>query len=51
MRTRYGRRLASERNRHGQGTKRIDAAIAAAMAMYAYDNEEDESPSIYTIDL
>lgn len=47
----YGRRLASDRGRHGQGTKRIDAAIAAAMAMWAFDNEEDESPSIYTIDV
>lgn len=47
----YGRRLASERGRHGQGTKRIDAAIAAAMAMYAYDNNEPNAPSIYTIDL
>lgn len=47
----YGRRLASERGRHGKGTKRIDAAVAAAMAMYAYDNNEDESPSVWSIDL
>lgn len=47
----YGRRLASDRGRHGQGTKRIDAAVAAAMAMYAYDNNEPEAPSVYTIDL
>lgn len=47
----YGRRLASEKGRHGQGTKRIDAAIAAAMAMWAYDNNEDESPSVWTIQL
>lgn len=47
----YGRRLASEKGRHGQGTKRIDAAVAAAMAMWAYDNNEDESPSVWTIDL
>ena len=47
----YGRRLASERGRHGRGTKRIDAAIAAAMAMYAYDNNRAEAPSVWTIDL
>lgn len=47
----YGRRLASEKNRHGQGTKRIDAAIAAAMAMWAYDNNEKEEPTVWTIDL
>lgn len=47
----YGRRLASERGRHGQGTKRIDAAVAAAMAMYAYDNNQNETPSVWTIDL
>lgn len=45
----YGRRITSER--HGQGTRRIDAAIAAAMAMYAYDNNEPEAPSVWTIDL
>ena len=45
----YGRRLASVR--HGQGTKRIDAAIAAAMAMWAYDNNESSAPSVWTIDL
>lgn len=47
----YGRRLASEKNRHGQGTKRIDAAVAAAMAMWAYDNNEDEAPSAWIIEL
>lgn len=47
----YGRRLASEKGRHGQGTKRIDAAIAAAMAMWAYDNNEEETPSVWSIDL
>lgn len=47
----YGRRLASEKGRHGQGTKRIDAAVAAAMAMYSYDNNEDETPSVWSIDL
>lgn len=47
----YGRRLASEKGRHGQGTKRIDAAVAAAMAMYAYDNNEEETPSVWSIDL
>ncbi|MBY4796791.1 hypothetical protein K6V98_00200 [Collinsella sp. AGMB00827] len=45
----YGRRLTS--TRHGRGTKRIDAAVAAAMAMWAYDNNEQESPSVYTIEL
>lgn len=45
----YGRRLSSDR--HGQGTKRIDAAVAAAMAMYAYDNNEQEAPSVWSIDL
>lgn len=45
----YGRRLASVR--HGQGSKRIDAAVAAAMAMWAYDNNESTSPSVWTIDL
>lgn len=45
----YGRRITSER--HGQGTKRIDAAIAAAMAMYAYDNNEEETPSVWTLTL
>lgn len=47
----YGRRLASEGGKHGQGTKRIDAAVAAAMAMWAYDNNEVEMPSVYTINL
>lgn len=47
----YGRRLASEKGRHGQGTKRIDAAVAAAMAMWAYDNNEDSCPSVWSIDL
>ena len=32
----YGRRLSSKR--HGQGTDRIDLAVAAAMAMKAYDD-------------
>ena len=45
----YGRRLSSVS--HGQGSKRIDAAIAAAMAMWAFDNNESESPSVWTIDL
>lgn len=45
----YGRRMTSER--HGQGTRRIDAAIAASMAMWAYDNNEEESPSAWSIDL
>ena len=45
----YGRRLASVK--HGQGSKRIDAAVAAAMAMWAYDNNEEESPNVWTIDL
>ena len=31
----YGRRLSSRR--HGKGSERIDASIAAAMAMWAYD--------------
>lgn len=45
----YGRRLSSER--HGQGTKRIDAAVAAAMAMWAYDNNEptDWSGGVFSI--
>lgn len=47
----YGRRLSSERGRHGKGSKRIDAAVAAAMAMYAYDNNESDAPSIWEIDL
>ena len=47
----YGRRLSSYRGRHGQGTRRIDAAIAAAMAMWAYDNNEQEAPSVWTISL
>lgn len=45
----YGRRLASVK--HGQGSKRIDAAVAAAMAMWAYDNNEEESPNVWTIDI
>lgn len=45
----YGRRLASVS--HGQGSKRIDAAVAAAMAMWAFDNNESESPNAWTIDL
>lgn len=45
----YGRRLASDK--HGQGTKRIDAAVAAAMAMSAYDNNEPETPSVWTLSL
>lgn len=45
----YGRRLASEKGRHGQGTKRIDAAVAAAMAMWAFDNNEEEMPNVWTI--
>lgn len=47
----YGRRLASEKGRHGQGTKRIDAAVAAAMAMYSYDNNKVDTPSVWSIDL
>lgn len=47
----YGRRLSSYKDRHGQGTRRIDAAIAAAMAMWAYDNNEPEAPSVWSIDL
>lgn len=45
----YGRRITSER--HGQGSRRIDAAISAAMAMYAYDNNEQETPSVWTLKL
>ena len=45
----YGRRLASVK--HGQGSKRIDAAVAAAMAMWVYDNNEPETPSVWTIDI
>lgn len=45
----YGRRLASQKNRHGQGSKRIDAAIAAAMAMWAYDNNEMQMPNVWDI--
>jgi phage terminase large subunit-like protein len=45
----YGRRLTSYR--HGQGSKRIDAAIAAAMAMWAYDNNEPETPGVWTVEL
>lgn len=47
----YGRRLASDKGRHGQGTKRIDAAVAAAMAMWAYDNNEDETPHAWIINI
>lgn len=47
----YGRRLASYRGKHGQGTKRIDAAVAAAMAMWAFDNNENQAPSAWSIDL
>lgn len=47
----YGRRLASYKGRHGQGTRRIDAAIAAAMAMWAFDNNEDARPSVWTINI
>lgn len=43
----YGRRLSS--GRHGQGTKRIDAAVAAAMAMWAYDNNEPDAPGVWTV--
>lgn len=45
----YGRRISS--GRHGKGTKRVDAAIAAAMAMWSFDNNEDERPSVWSIDL
>lgn len=45
----YGRRLSSER--HGKGSKRIDAAVAAAMAMWAFDNNEPEKPSAWSIDI
>lgn len=45
----YGRRLASVA--HGQGSKRIDAAVAAAMAMWAYDNNDPGTTSVWTIDL
>lgn len=45
----YGRRLASEKNLHGQGTKRIDAAVAAAMAMWAFDNNEPTGSICYTL--
>lgn len=47
----YGRRLASYKGRHGKGTRRIDAAVAAAMAMYAYDNNQPKRTSVWTIDL
>lgn len=47
----YGRRLASERGRHGQGTRRIDAAVAAAMAMWMFDNNESDAPSVWSIEL
>lgn len=36
----YGRRLAS--TSHGKGSERIDAAVAAAMAMSAYDSHLQE---------
>lgn len=45
----YGRRLSSAR--HGQGSERIDAAVAAAMAMWAYDNNEPESPGVWVLNL
>lgn len=45
----YGRQMTSDR--HGKGSKRIDAAIAAAMAMWAFDNNEPEAPSVWSIDL
>lgn len=46
----FGRRISSKR--HGQGTKRVDAAVAAAMAMWAWDNIERETAGqVYTIDL
>ncbi|WP_417064468.1 terminase large subunit domain-containing protein [Gordonibacter urolithinfaciens] len=46
----YGRRISSKR--HGQGTERVDAAIAAAMAMWAHDNcEPPAAPAAWTIDL
>lgn len=45
----YGRRITSDR--HGQGTRRIDAAVAAAMAMWAFDNNEDETPDVWSIDI
>lgn len=43
----FGRRLAS--TGHGQGTRRIDAAVAAAMAMYAYDNNKPEAPGVWVL--
>ncbi len=45
----YGRRLSSER--HGKGSRRIDAAVACAMAMWAYDNNEPSDVSVYSIQL
>ena len=47
----YGRQLTSER--HGKGSRRIDAAVAAAMAMWAYDNNEpaDWSGGVFSIQL
>jgi phage terminase large subunit-like protein len=45
----FGRRITS--SRHGQGTARIDAAIAAAMAMWAYDNNAPEETHIWTLHL
>lgn len=45
----YGRRLASRG--HGQGSRRIDAAVAAAMAMWAYDNNDPGTTSVWSIDL
>lgn len=47
----YGRRLASYKDRHGKGTRRIDAAVAAAMAMYAYDNNRPQRTTVWSIDL
>lgn len=45
----YGRRLSSDR--HGKGSKRIDAAVAAAIAMWAFDNNESDRPSVWSIDI
>ena len=48
----YGRRISSRA--HGQGTARVDAAVAAAMAMWAYDNAEPGASSadgLHTIEL
>ena len=48
----YGRRISSKK--HGKGSERIDAAIAAAMALSAYDENLDEhtgSLGVLTIQL